>query len=57
MGGASTAEGRVEIFHNGVWGSVCDNSWNQPDARVVCQQLGFYGDVTALTAAQFGQGE
>lgn len=56
VGGASAAEGRVEVLHNGVWGTVCDDYWNQPDAIVVCQQLGFYGGAIALTASQFGQG-
>ncbi len=56
VGGASPAEGRVEILHNGEWGTVCDDLWNQPEASVVCQQLGFFGEATALTASQFGQG-
>ena len=57
VGGSTSAEGRVEILHNGVWGTVCDDYWDQPDATVVCQQLGFYGEATALTATQFGQGQ
>ena len=39
--GWTNMEGRIEICKNGVWGTVCDNEFDQVDASVICKQLGF----------------
>ena len=53
--GFAPSEGRVEVYHNGEWGTVCNDMWNLANARVVCKQLGFH-DVLNYNAKAYGQG-
>lgn len=55
--GMVETEGRVEIFYDGEWGTVCDDFWGLVDAHVVCREIGCpYGATAAPSRAAFGQG-
>ncbi|XP_078069940.1 neurotrypsin isoform X5 [Mustelus asterias] len=56
MDGENKKEGRVEIFINGQWGTICDDGWTDKDAAVVCRQLGYKGPAKARPLAYFGDG-
>ena len=38
--------GRIEVCDNNSWGTICSNSWDDIDASVACNQLGYslYGN-------------
>ena len=58
-GTGGSCQGRVEIYYNNEWGTVCDDTWHVNNVRVVCRELGYTGDQlegTPYSYAYFGQG-
>ncbi|XP_077672290.1 macrophage scavenger receptor types I and II [Eretmochelys imbricata] len=56
VGGHVPNEGRVEIFHAGEWGTICDDHWDIRDGAVVCKSLGYSTASRIHSGAYFGQG-
>uniref|UniRef100_A0AAQ5WYD3 Lysyl oxidase homolog n=1 Tax=Amphiprion ocellaris TaxID=80972 RepID=A0AAQ5WYD3_AMPOC len=50
-------EGRVEVFYNGEWGTVCDDDFTIHAAQVVCRELGYLEAISWSPSSKYGKGE
>ncbi len=56
MNGNNPCAGRVEVYNDGQWGTVCHVLWDIDDAAVVCRELDCGTAVKPTYDAHFGQG-
>ena len=42
VNGVNSLEGRVEIYVNETWGTICDDEFGDEEASVICGMLGYY---------------
>ena len=48
--------GRLEVYANGEWGTVCDRSFTQKEANIACRALGYGSAKSVLRQATYGRG-
>ncbi|XP_060595513.1 macrophage scavenger receptor types I and II-like, partial [Ruditapes philippinarum] len=57
VGGSNQYEGRLEVWHDGTWGTVCDDYFDAHAAKVVCKMLNYpHTNPKVFTNAYFGRG-
>lgn len=57
VNGQSKYEGRLEVYDRGAWQTVCDDSFNDNTAKVVCRMLGLpIENAKSYQRAHFGAG-
>ncbi|NXE58301.1 SRCRM protein, partial [Casuarius casuarius] len=56
VNGSTECAGRVELEVRGTWGSLCDTSWDMPDAQVLCHHLGCGFAASVPHRGYFGTG-
>ncbi|XP_077157533.1 lysyl oxidase homolog 3 isoform X2 [Paroedura picta] len=49
-------EGRIEVFYNQEWGTICDDDFTLANAHVFCRHLGFVAATGWTHSAKYGKG-
>ncbi|XP_039607767.1 lysyl oxidase homolog 3B isoform X4 [Polypterus senegalus] len=49
-------EGRIEVFYNDEWGTICDDDFSLENAFVLCRHLGFVSATGWAHSAKYGKG-
>ncbi|XP_076317919.1 neurotrypsin-like isoform X2 [Tachypleus tridentatus] len=57
VNGKNQLSGRVEISRFGIWGTICDDQFDDNDAKVICRMLGYNGSARAHIKGHFGPGK
>ena len=57
VNGKRASEGRIELLHNGEWGTICNYYTDINVGHVVCRELGYPGADKITTYAAFGEGK
>ncbi|NXJ00323.1 DMBT1 protein, partial [Psophia crepitans] len=57
VSGGDRCSGRVEVYHAGKWGTVCDDLFSMNSGRVVCRQLDCGQVVSVVGWSYFGPGK
>lgn len=56
VNGRGPHEGRVEVYYQRRWGTICDDLWSKEDADIICRMLGYPASVKATIEASYGPG-
>ncbi|XP_042359266.1 deleted in malignant brain tumors 1 protein-like [Plectropomus leopardus] len=56
MNGTNRCSGRVELFNDGQWGTICDDRWGMQEATVVCREMNCGTALSVKYKSFFGRG-
>uniref|UniRef100_A0A3B5B0V3 SRCR domain-containing protein n=1 Tax=Stegastes partitus TaxID=144197 RepID=A0A3B5B0V3_9TELE len=57
VNGTNRCSGRVEVYHQGQWGTICDDRWGMQEATVTCREMNCGNAVAVKYKAFFGSGQ